>query len=152
MKFGSVGAVIAAVSKKDAAPLLKGGSIPIVIVLGHRGRDMDAILRSRYWGGYADTGLQQRFCLHRYADLRQNRSCGHAEMRRLFPAAGGYARCGQGDVFGRIPRHAGEHPRYRLSDAGGLSYAGKKTLDIYTHAFDKNKKAASAKLRGMLEI
>ena len=26
------------------------------------------------------------------------------------------------------------------------------TLDIYTHAFDKNKKAASAGLRGMLEI
>lgn len=25
-------------------------------------------------------------------------------------------------------------------------------LDIYTHAFDKNKKAASAGLRGMLEI
>ena len=26
------------------------------------------------------------------------------------------------------------------------------TLDIYTHAFDKNKKAASAELLGMLEI
>ena len=26
------------------------------------------------------------------------------------------------------------------------------TLDIYTHAFDKNKKAASAELQGMLEI
>ena len=26
------------------------------------------------------------------------------------------------------------------------------TLDIYTHAFDKNKKAASAGLQGMLEI
>ena len=26
------------------------------------------------------------------------------------------------------------------------------TLDISTHAFDKNKKAASAGLRGMLEI
>ena len=26
------------------------------------------------------------------------------------------------------------------------------TLDIYTHAFDKNKKAASAGLLGMLEI
>lgn len=30
MKFGSVGAVIAAASKKDAVPLLKVGSIPIV--------------------------------------------------------------------------------------------------------------------------
>jgi len=26
------------------------------------------------------------------------------------------------------------------------------TLDIYTHAFDKNKKAASAGLQGMREI
>jgi integrase len=26
------------------------------------------------------------------------------------------------------------------------------TLNIYTHAFDKNKKAASAGLQGMLEI
>ena len=26
------------------------------------------------------------------------------------------------------------------------------TLDIYTHAFDKNKKATSAELQGMLEI
>ena len=26
------------------------------------------------------------------------------------------------------------------------------TLDIYTHTFDKNKKAASAELQGMLEI
>ena len=30
MKFGSVGAVIAAASKKDAVPLLKVGSIPLV--------------------------------------------------------------------------------------------------------------------------
>ena len=30
MRFGSVGAVIAAASKKDAVPLLKIGSIPIV--------------------------------------------------------------------------------------------------------------------------
>lgn len=30
MKFGSVGAVIAAASKKDAVPMLKIGSIPIV--------------------------------------------------------------------------------------------------------------------------
>lgn len=30
MRFGSVGAVIAAASKKDAVPLLKVGSIPIV--------------------------------------------------------------------------------------------------------------------------
>ena len=34
MKFGSVGAVIAAASKKDAVPLLKVGSIPIVVVTG----------------------------------------------------------------------------------------------------------------------
>ena len=31
-------------------------------------------------------------------------------------------------------------------------YAASTTLDIYTHAFDKNKKAASAGLQGMLEI
>ena len=31
-------------------------------------------------------------------------------------------------------------------------YAASTTLDIYTHAFDKNKKAASAELQEMLEI
>ena len=36
-------------------------------------------------------------------------------------------------------------PRWRASSATA-------TLDIYTHAFDKNKKAASAGLQGMLEI
>lgn len=37
--------------------------------------------------------------------------------------------------------------------AGILSHSQlSATLDIYTHAFDKNKKAASAELQGMLEI
>ena len=37
--------------------------------------------------------------------------------------------------------------------AGILGHAQPSTtLDIYTHAFDKNKKAASTELQGMLEI
>lgn len=38
----------------------------------------------------------------------------------------------------------------RIYNEAGEAIAN--TLDIYTHAFDKNKKAASAGLRGMLEI
>ena len=34
----------------------------------------------------------------------------------------------------------------------GRSMTPSTTLDIYTHTFDKNKKAASAGLQGMLEI
>ena len=37
--------------------------------------------------------------------------------------------------------------------AGTLGHSQPSTtLDIYTHAFDKNQKAASAGLHGMLEI
>ena len=58
--------------------------------------------------------------------------------------------------------HSLRHTAASLMIAGGtdvVTVAGilghsqpSTTLDIYTHAFDKNKKAASAGLQGMLEI
>ncbi len=58
--------------------------------------------------------------------------------------------------------HSLRHTAASLMIAGGADVATvagilghsqpSTTLDIYTHAFDKNKKAASAKLQGMLEI
>ena len=58
--------------------------------------------------------------------------------------------------------HSLRHTAASLMIAGGTDVATvagilghsqpSTTLDIYTHAFDKNKKAASAGLQGMLEI
>ena len=58
--------------------------------------------------------------------------------------------------------HSLRHTAASLMIAGGTDVATvagilghsqpSTTLDIYTHAFDKNKKAASACLQGMLEI
>ena len=58
--------------------------------------------------------------------------------------------------------HSLRHTAASLMIAGGADVATvagilghsqpSTTLDIYTHAFDKNKKAASAELQGMLEI
>ena len=58
--------------------------------------------------------------------------------------------------------HSLRHTAASLMIAGGTDVATvagilghsqpSTTLDIYTHAFDKNKKAASAELQGMLEI
>ena len=58
--------------------------------------------------------------------------------------------------------HRNAHAAVSLMIAGGADVATvagilghsqtSTTLDIYTHAFDKNKKAASAELQGMLEI
>ena len=58
--------------------------------------------------------------------------------------------------------HSLRHTAASLMTAGGTDVATvasilghsqpSTTLDIYTHAFDKNKKAASAGLQGMLEI
>ncbi len=58
--------------------------------------------------------------------------------------------------------HSLRHTTASLMIAGGADVATvagilghaqpSTTLDIYTHAFDKNKKAASAELQGMLEI
>ena len=58
--------------------------------------------------------------------------------------------------------HSLRHTAASLMIAGGVDVATvagirghsqpSTTLDIYTHAFDKNKKAASAELQGMLEI
>ena len=39
-----------------------------------------------------------------------------------------------------------------VATVAGIHSQPSTTLDIYTHAFDKNKKAASAGLQGMLEI
>ena len=46
--------------------------------------------------------------------------------------------------------HSLRHTAASLMIAGGTDVA--TVADIYTHAFDKNKKAASAGLQGMLEI
>ena len=62
----------------------------------------------------------------------------------------------------RLNVHSLRHTAASLMIAGGADVATvagilghsqpSTTLDIYTHAFDKNKKAASAELQGMLEI
>ena len=62
-------------------------------------------------------------------------------------------------MFSAALRHARSLLRLRFGGADVVTVAGilghsqpSTTLDIYTHAFDKNKKAVSAKLQKGLEI
>ena len=54
--------------------------------------------------------------------------------------------------FGYPMRTGSPSARMPSPSGRGRSMTPSTTLDIYTHAFDKNKKAASAGLQEMLEI
>ena len=64
---------------------------------------------------------------------------------------GGYVSVGQNVLCSSQAYVAYLLPEGKLAGILGHSQPS-TTLDIYTHAFDKNKKAASAGLQGMLEI